>query len=226
MESLVSDSLDPAAAQNLGRASLQIVHDIKNEHNSLKLYATYLRKRLDPEKEADLLATVAKLVAGLDRAAEDLNGLVRYGRPLALNLQPEVDVRQLMQSIAANFAKNEPGEVPAPAILPSVGEAFAGTFDAVALADALRTIAYEAWTTGASKGGVAPEARLTRDHDQTPPSALIEWTPVSFGSNDVFKSFNGSLGVKMSLAAKIIEAQGGSCEHQGSTLRVRLPLSR
>jgi len=226
MESLVSDSLDSAAAQNLGRASLQIIHDIKNQLNSLKLYATYLRKRLDPEKEADLLATVAKLVAGLDRAAEDLNGLVRYGRPLALNLQPGVDVRQLMQAISANFDKSEPGEAPARAFLSPAGEAFAGTFDAGALAEALRTIAYEAWKTGASKGGVAPEARLSRDPDQSQPSALIEWAPVSFGSNDVFKSFNGSLGVKMSLAAKIIEAQGGSCEHQGSSLRVRLPLSR
>jgi len=64
---------DEAALENLGRATLQIVHDLKNQLNGLKLYATDLRKQLEREdRSAEERETLAKLIAGLDRAAKDL----------------------------------------------------------------------------------------------------------------------------------------------------------
>ena len=38
---------DEEALRQLGRASVEVVHDIKNQLNGLKLYATFLRKRAE-----------------------------------------------------------------------------------------------------------------------------------------------------------------------------------
>src|SRR5712691_4697798 len=110
MKPLLSEDRDDATLQNLGRASLQIIHDIKNQLNGLKLYATYLRKRMEKIDQAgDLQETVAKLIAGLDRSASDMNVLVQYGRPLSLNKQAGVDVNKLMRGISANWPEITPG---------------------------------------------------------------------------------------------------------------------
>src|SRR6266403_135860 len=73
------------ALEDLGRATLQIVHDLKNQLNGLKLYATFLRKRLEREERSpEERDTLAKLIAGLDRAARDMTVLVRYSQPVEL----------------------------------------------------------------------------------------------------------------------------------------------
>ena len=107
MKALLSEDRDGATLQNLGRASLQIIHDIKNQLNGLKLYATYLRKRMEKSEEpSDLQETVAKLIAGVDRAANDLNVLVQYGQPIALNKQQGIDLQKLLRGVATNLARN------------------------------------------------------------------------------------------------------------------------
>ena len=63
---------DAEALQELGRASVEIVHDIKNQLNGLKLYATFLRKRFERDtRPADELETINKIIAGLERAAAE-----------------------------------------------------------------------------------------------------------------------------------------------------------
>ena len=54
MKPLLSETQDSDSLQTLGRASLQIIHDLKNQLNGLKLYATFLRKRLDAADKAAL----------------------------------------------------------------------------------------------------------------------------------------------------------------------------
>src|SRR2546427_12643611 len=86
--------VDATAFEDLGRATLQIVHDLKNQPNGLKLYATFLRKRLERDDQAlEERETLAKLIAGLDRAATDMTALVRYSRPLELHRQ-KCDLRK------------------------------------------------------------------------------------------------------------------------------------
>jgi len=78
---------------------MQIVHDLKNQLNGLKLYATFLRKRIEKsERPGDEQETVGKLINGLNRAAEDLSLIVRYGQPLELKKQAGVDVNKVLQS--------------------------------------------------------------------------------------------------------------------------------
>src|ERR671933_2241956 len=102
MKPLKSETHDADALRELGRASVQIVHDLKNQLNGLKLYATFLRKRLEKaERPADELETIAKLIAGLERATNDTATLVRYGRPLELRRRPRTDLSEMVASVAA-----------------------------------------------------------------------------------------------------------------------------
>ena len=86
--------IDATAFEKLGRATLQIVHDLKNQLNGLKLYATFLRKRLERDDQAiEERETLLKLIAGLDRAAKEMTALVRYARPVDLRPRPSTDLR-------------------------------------------------------------------------------------------------------------------------------------
>src|SRR3982074_90826 len=85
------------ALEDLGRATLQIVHDLKNQLNGLKLYATFLRNRLDREdRPIDERETLMKLIAGIDRAPGEITALCRQARPLDLHRQVGVDLRPVV----------------------------------------------------------------------------------------------------------------------------------
>ncbi|MBV9959821.1 MAG: hypothetical protein JO360_15455 [Acidobacteria bacterium] len=204
--------------QELGRASIQIVHDLKNQLNGLKLYATFLRKRMEKsERPEDERETLAKLIAGLERAATDMTALVRYGRPLELRRQPHVALDKLLSSV------EQPEEAGASVELNIEAAGLAGEYDAAALTEALQTI-----TAGALNLRRAADApvsiHLLREQATDAPAALIEWRNLKSNEHDVFRSFAGSDGLRLSLAAKIIEAHQGQVEQQADMLRVRLPI--
>src|SRR5436189_4156477 len=98
MKSLMTRTDDGGTLQDLGRASMQIVHDLKNQLNGLKLYATFLRRRIEKnERPEDEQETVRKLIGGLDRAAEDLSLIVRYGQPVELKKQPGFEIDKVLR---------------------------------------------------------------------------------------------------------------------------------
>ena len=112
MQPLMSSREDSGTLQDLGRASVQIVHDLKNQLNGLKLYATYLRKRMEKVDQAsELQETLGKLITGLDRAAADLNVLVQYGRPISVNRHAGIDIQKLIKSVAATGPEPPPTRV-------------------------------------------------------------------------------------------------------------------
>lgn len=209
--------MDADALQEVGRASLQIVHDLKNQLNGLKLYATFLRKRLEKsDRPADELETIAKLIAGLERAATDMTALVRYGRPLELRRQPRTDLVKLLRA-AADGAEIDAAE-----------GTFTGEFDATAVTEALKSI------TAGAHGNNSPEVgamtiQLRRDEADDAgdaPVAVIEWRGArTDGDGDPFGSFMGTTGLRMALAAKIIRAHGGEVAHGADTLTARLPVA-
>ena len=214
MKPLVSEVRDAEALQELGRASVQIVHDLKNQLNGLKLYATFLRKRLEKtEGRADELDTVNKLLAGLERAAADMNTLVRYGRPVELRRAPHADLRRIL----AAALEREPDT--------SGSEPCAGEFDQAALTDALKSI--DATLAAASQNAARPTVHLRREDAHGASVGVIEWRGVqATGSpeGNPFESFAGSQGLRLALAAKLIRAHGGSVEHDTGAVRVRIPL--
>ena len=219
MKPLLSKTEDEGTLQDLGRASVQIVHDLKNQLNGLKLYATFLRKRLEKsDRPEDELETVGKLINGLDRAAIDLSTIVEYGREIELKKQPEFDVQKVMRAICADLeATAFSCEMEA--------EALKGEFDPSKLTDALKwistgTLKYQ--RTGDDSGPITVATRRREDNVK---EAEIEWSGLSGLDHDPFQSFAGTDEIRMSLARKIVEAHGGTVQSAENSLLVRLPLT-
>src|SRR5258707_10243304 len=104
MRPLLSESEDNEALRALGRASVQIVHDLKNQLNGLKLYATFLRKRLEKsERSADELETINKLIAGLDRTARDVSMIGEFRRRPEPHKKDGTDLEKIMREVAASL---------------------------------------------------------------------------------------------------------------------------
>ena len=216
MRPLKAEAQDANTLAELGRASAQIIHDLKNQLNGLKLYATFLRKRIEKgERPADELETINKVLAGLERAAQDAALIVRYSRPLELRRRPDTDLAQSLRSALPN----------ANALRLSAADSFAGDFDAAALKEAFAAITEGAYQHNAGDT-TAREIVLHREAGGDAPRAIIEWRGAHGHNADPFRSFAGSPGLKMALAAKVIAAHGGAVEHAGETLRAYLPLSK
>jgi signal transduction histidine kinase len=228
MKPLLLTQQDSDSLQSLGRASVQIVHDLKNQLNGLKLYATFLRKRMEKgERPADEMETVNKLIAGLDRAASDLSTLVQFGQPLELKKQHGVDVQKIMRAVAATFSEPGPAGGRSAGLTISHTEALplAGDFDPPVLAEALQSISAGAMKLQGGEKNRTVEVSLRREVLESEKTAVIEWRGLNNLDHDPFRSFAGGDGIRMSLAAKVIEEHGGSAEHEERMLRVRLPLS-
>jgi signal transduction histidine kinase len=218
MKPLKSEIQDTTTLQELGRASVQIVHDLKNQLNGLKLYATFLRKRMEKsDRPADEHETIAKLIAGLERAAADMTLMVRMGRPLELRRQPQTDLAKILTSLENDdVLEVETGAREAE---------LAGDFDVAAITEAFKSITSGAMAMRPGADATPLSIRLQPDDDNK--QAIIEWRGVKINNgDDPFHSFAGSHGLRMSLAAKIIEAHGGATGYDANTLRVELPLGQ
>ena len=232
MKPLLVETEDKHALTVVGRASIQIVHDLKNQLNGLKLYATFLRKRMEKtDRPEDELDTIKKLISGLDRTAEDLSMISEYGHPLHINSQPGIDLKVIMEGVSTNLngrLKTSPrttGALAGPMIITSEPTPLAGEFDPALLADALKSIssgALKMMNNKARQGAL--NIRLKSESNGTGRDGLIEWQVIDPPDHDVFQSFAGSDAIRMALAARIIEAHQGAAECQGDILRVRLPL--
>jgi signal transduction histidine kinase len=198
---------------------MQIVHDLKNQLNGLKLYATFLRRRIEKnERPEDEQETVGKLINGLDRAAEDLSLIVRYGQPVELKKQPGFEVDKVLSSVCSSV-----DETNSKIVLKSDSEAVQGSFDHFKLTDALKWLCMGALkhrqTDNDGAGEIAVTTRLNDG------AATIEWTGLRQLDRDPFRSFAGSDEVKLALAAKIVEAHGGSAKFMDQKFVVELPLN-
>jgi signal transduction histidine kinase len=227
MKPLSAETQESDKLQDLGRASVQIVHDLKNRLNGLKLYATFLRRRLEKaERPEDELQTVLKLIAGLDRAAEDLSTLVRYGRPLIVKREPGVDVKTILLALCEglNEGLRVNGNASRSIAFESEPHTWSGEYDPILLTDALKFISLGAIKMSEYRTDGRPLKIFLRKGPETTATAVIEWPEVSQSAHDPFRSFAGSHEIGMSLAAKIIEAHGGSATCTSGSLVVTLPL--
>ena len=100
-----------------------------------------------------------------------------------------------------------------------------GNFDPLKLTDAFR------WISAA-----AVKYRQTEDGKETAPvsvkvaavnnaDAIIEWSGLRKIDHDPFRSFAGSEEIRLALAAKIIEAHGGTVAVANDRFTVQLPVS-
>lgn len=214
MKPLIVQEADRETLEELGRASVQVVHDLKNQLNGLKLYATFLRKRLQGrEAAADELETIEKLMAGLERATADATVLVHYGRPLELKRQPPALARKLLQTVVGDdelVVSTEANEV-------------AGSFDVPRLTEAFRHITERARASAVDSRATV---LMTSTEAGGAPHVRVEWRGVAIGVDEnPFTSFVGGSGLRLALARRIVEAHGGTATYTPDSLLVQLPIA-
>jgi light-regulated signal transduction histidine kinase (bacteriophytochrome) len=214
------------ALEDLGRATLRIVHDLKNQLNGLKLYATYLRKRFEREdRSEEERETVAKLIAGLDRAAREMTALVRYAQPIELRPQPRTDLRKIILSVANEGVQRVSGALGAPLPCDMEEGSLVGAFDPNVLADALNALTHEALVNAASKEPGTISIHVRRGEAATP-AVAIEWRGLRpLAQAPASRSFDGYQSAYAAFAAKVIATHGGTIEFPAEVIRVSLPLA-
>jgi len=229
MKPLLSEFQDKESLATLGRASVQIVHDLRNQLNGLKLYATFLGKRMEKtERPADESETVNKLISGLNRIADDLSIIVQYGQPLVPKRQPGIDLQTILREVVTvlNNRPRRTGALLRPVVIHCEAGPLVGEFDSAMLVDALKSISLGAMEMTSSQAQEELlRIQLKVETVETRRDGVIEWPVLDSSDHDPFHSFAGSAELKMSLAAKAIEAHGGVAERQNGCLRVRLPLA-
>ena len=228
MKPLMTESRDNSSLQALGRASVQIVHDLKNQINGLKLYATFLRKRSErTERPVDEVETINKLIMGLDRTAADLTMIVEFGQPVELKKQPGIDLVKIVQTLVTslNGSPRMTGALTGPIVVDAHADAMTGEFDSAKLSEALTAISRSAMKMlGSRSSDLSLNIAVRRSTTGATPQGVIEWKGFESIDYDPFRSFIGSDGIRLSLAAKVVEAHGGSAEKDNAVLRVLLPL--
>ena len=213
----MSRTEDTESLQDLGRASIQIVHDLKNQLNGLKLYATFLRRRIEKgDRPEDEQETIGKLISGLDRAAADLSMIVELGREVDLKKQPGFELAKVLRNLCSAFQESE-----AQVVCESDADSIQGKFDHSKLTDAFKSM-----FAGAIKFKQKDEAEAVKvSIKASDNNAVIEWSGLRPLDHDPFRTFAGSDEIRLSMAKKIIEAHGGSTDLADHKLVVVLPLS-
>ena len=227
MKPAVAKAKDVNPLEDLGRATLQVVHDLKNQLNGLKLYATFLRKRLERDNQAlEERETLAKLIAGLDRAARDMTALVRYSRPLELHRQ-KYDLRKIIAGVARVPGTRNSGDLAPKDLRCEIEDRqFYGRFDPTALSEAFEAITEEAIGSNPKRDVNQVSLHISLAGTPGSSSVLVEWRGVgSVTRHQTFASVHDQATVYMALAAKIIEAHEGRIEHNANAIRIWLPLA-
>jgi signal transduction histidine kinase len=221
MTSATAKAMDPDVAEELGRATLQIVHDLKNQLNGLKLYATFLRKRLEREdRSSEERETVAKLISGLDAAAHEMTALVRYARPLELRKRPGADLRKVVLGMTEG---RDSGGLARSIALHIDDAAMHGEFDETLLLEALNAITDELRHSLPAKGERTLTLHVHREADE----AACEWRGGKVNLRyQPFESEDGCGTLYTALAAKIFAAHGGRVKCEGDVVRAWLPLTK
>jgi light-regulated signal transduction histidine kinase (bacteriophytochrome) len=218
MKASMSRTEDTESLQDLGRASMQIVHDLKNQLNGLKLYATFLRKRIEKsDRPGDEQETIAKLISGLDRAASDLSMIVQVGREVELKKQPGFELAKVLRNLCSSFQEGE-----AEVVCESDADSIQGDFDHSKLTDAFKSMfegAIKFKSTDEQAEAIKVSLKSSGDN------AVIEWSGLRPLDHDPFRTFAGSDEIRLALAKKIFEAHGGSTKLADHKLVVVLPLS-
>src|SRR5437764_1536740 len=185
MKTAMSKPEEAERLQDLGRASMQIVHDLKNQLNGLKLYATFLRRRIEKsERPSDEQETIGKLIGGLDRAAEDLSLIVRHGQPVELKKQPGFEIDKVLQTICTNL-----NQTTSQIVVNENSYALQGDFDHVRLTEALKWLSMGAVKLRNNENdGAGINVSITASAN-TPGRAVVEWAGLRQLGGDPVRSF-------------------------------------
>jgi hypothetical protein len=159
-------------------------------------------------------------MAGLDRAASDLATIVEYGRQIELKKQPGFEVQKVLRTVCSTF--DGPGTQ---IVVDPSSDSVQGTFDPLKLTDAFKWISAAAIKNRGTENGAEAGPVSVKIAADDIRAAIIEWSGLRKIDHDPFHSFIGSDEIRLALAAKIIEAHGGSAKLAEDRFVVQLPLS-
>lgn len=112
---LTAETVDQTEMVEMGRTTIRLIHDFKNQMGGIKLYAAYLKKRFAANPDvAEGLEIADKIVHTLNEMAENASLVVKLSRPVDLKLneiQPaslvELAITQLQPKIVERQLKLE-----------------------------------------------------------------------------------------------------------------------
>lgn len=120
---LTAGATDQAAMEEMGRTTIRLIHDFKNQMGGLKLYAAYLKKRFAANPDAaEGLEIADKIVQTLNEMSDNASLVVKLSRPIELKLNDvslaslvELAINQVQSRIDDRHLKLETefGETPA-----------------------------------------------------------------------------------------------------------------
>ncbi|HYV25591.1 MAG TPA: hypothetical protein VE969_10190 [Pyrinomonadaceae bacterium] len=168
-----------------------------------------------------------KLIAGLDRAAKEMTALVHYARPMDLRPRAQVDLRSIIMSVIDEAAARGTGGLSPIRIASAISaEPLLGEFDPAALTEAFKAVTDDVRASVAAKQADQLSLNAQRDPHEEIDGATIEWRGGKLTARTrTFPTSSGCGTVHTALAAKIIEAHGGSLTCEGDLIRAWLPIS-
>ena len=137
---------------------------------------------------------------------------------LALKKQPGVEVDKVLRGVCATAA-----EAGSRIVLDSSSDSVQGELDLIKLTDAFKWLCAGAMKHKQNLNEAGEIFVTTKSSDGA--QAVIEWSGLRNLDHDPFRTFAGSDEVKLALAAKIIEAHGGSAKFIDRKFVVQLPLN-
>jgi hypothetical protein len=133
-----------------------------------------------------------------------------------------------MREVAISLNNRPPvsGALASSVVVDAEPDALLGEFDSGLLAAALTSISISAMKMQTNKAREESlQIHLKGEALETSREGVIEWRVFDSSDHDPFHSFAGSNEIRLSLAARVIEAHGGSAKRQNGALCVRLPLA-
>ncbi len=94
---LSAETIDQTEMVEMGRTTIRLIHDFKNQMGGIKLYAAYLKKRFAANPDvAEGLEIADKIVHTLNEMAENASLVVKLSRPVDLKLN-EIQLASLVE---------------------------------------------------------------------------------------------------------------------------------
>jgi len=135
-----------------------------------------------------------------------------------LKKQSGVEVDKVLRAVCASLT-----EAGSPINLEPASGSVQGNVDLFKLTDAFKWLCAGAMKHKLNAEGVGEISVTARSDNGN--QAVIEWSGLRQLDHDPFRSFAGSDEIKLALAAKIIEAHGGSAKFIDRKFVVVIPLS-
>jgi hypothetical protein len=141
---------------------------------------------------------------------------VRYAQPVDLKKQPGFEVDKVLRSVCSSAGNS--------IVWKADSDAVEGSFDHFKLTDAFKWLCAGAVKHRQPDDGAELTVGTKLDGNNSG-HAVIEWAGLRQLDQDPFHSLAGIDDIKLSMAAKIIEAHGGSAKFIDKKFVVELPLS-